>query len=147
MVQTNDLGLLSCTHAILPSMVKRNQGTIINVGSVAGSYAYPGGHVYGTSKAFVQQFTRGLKADLLGTNVRVSCVEPGLVGGTEFSVTRFAGDKEKADKVYHNTKALSADDIADIIFWICSLPAHININSPEVMPVNQSFGPLQIFRK
>ena len=145
-IETNINGLLYCTRATLPSMVKENKGHIINLGSVAGRYPYPGGHVYGATKAFVRQFSFNLKADLLGTNVRVSCIEPGLVGGTEFSNVRFRGDEDQAAKVYNQTQPLTADDIAEIIFFCHSLPRHVNINTVEVMPVCQASAPLSIHR-
>ena len=133
-------------RATLPSMVKEDKGHIINLGSVAGRYPYPGGHVYGATKAFVRQFSFNLKADLLGTNVRVSCIEPGLVGGTEFSNVRFRGDDDRAAKVYHQTQPLTADDVAEIIFFCHSLPRHVNINTVEVMPVCQASAALSIYR-
>ncbi len=145
-VQTNINGLLYCTRAVLPSMVERNVGHIINLGSVAASYPYPGGNVYGATKAFVRQFSLNLRADLLGKKVRVSCIEPGLVEGTEFSVVRFRGDKERAKKVYEKTKPLNPDDIAEVIYFCHSLPPHVNINTIEMMPVDQAFASLPIFR-
>ncbi|MGC1878757.1 MAG: SDR family NAD(P)-dependent oxidoreductase [Rhabdochlamydiaceae bacterium] len=145
-VDTNIKGLLYCTRAVLPSMVKGDQGHIINLGSVAGRYPYPGGNVYGATKAFVRQFSFNLKADLLGTKVRVSCIEPGLVGGTEFSTVRFRGDQSRASKPYANTQPLHADDIAEIIYFCHSLPPHVNINTVEVMPVCQASAPLAIHR-
>jgi 3-hydroxy acid dehydrogenase/malonic semialdehyde reductase len=145
-VLTNINGLLYCTHAVLPSMMKRQQGHIINLGSVAGTYPYPGGHIYGATKAFVKQFSLNLRADLVGKKVRVSCIEPGLVSGTEFSTVRFRGDKKEAAKPYENTQALSPEDIAEAI-WLChALPPHVNINRIEIMPVDQASGPLAIFR-
>jgi 3-hydroxy acid dehydrogenase / malonic semialdehyde reductase len=144
-VDVNIKGLLYCTRAALPGMVKRNSGHIINIGSVAGTYPYPGGNVYGATKAFVHQFSLNLRADLLGTNVRVSCIEPGIVE-TEFSQVRFKGDEKRAKSVYANTKPLTADDIAEVIYFSTSLPAHVNINTIEIMPVNQAFGPLAIHR-
>jgi 3-hydroxy acid dehydrogenase/malonic semialdehyde reductase len=145
-VQTNINGLLYCTQAVLPSMVARNSGHIINLGSVAGTYPYPGGNVYGATKAFVRQFSLNLRADLLGKKVRVSCIEPGLVEGTEFSIVRFRGDKERAVKVYEKTKALNADDVAEAIYFCHCLPPHVNINTIEMMPVDQAFSPLSIYR-
>jgi 3-hydroxy acid dehydrogenase / malonic semialdehyde reductase len=145
-VQTNINGLLYCTHAVLPSMVARKSGHIINLGSVAGTYPYPGGHIYGATKAFVRQFSLNLRADLLGKKVRVSCIEPGLVEGTEFSNVRFRGDTEKAAKTYEKTKPLNPEDIAEVIYLCHSLPPHVNINSVEIMPVDQASGPFAIFR-
>jgi len=116
------------------------------LGSVAANYPYPGGNVYGGTKAFVQQFSLNLRADLVGTPIRVTCVEPGMCGGTEFSNVRFKGDDSKAENVYSGVKALSADDIAEAIFWSATLPGHMNINVLEVMPVQQASGPLHIHR-
>ena len=146
MVDTNIKGLMFFTRLVLPGMVERNRGHIINIGSVAATYPYPGGNAYGATKAFVKQFTLNLKADLFGTAVRVTDVEPGLAE-TEFSLVRFKGDAEKAEAVYKGTKPISPVDIAEIIFWISTLPAHVNINLIEVMPVCQSFGFFAIDRK
>lgn len=146
MVQTNINGLLYCTRAALPSMVARNQGHIINLGSVAGTYPYPGGNVYGATKAFVHQFTLNLRADLIGKNVRVSCIEPGLVSGTEFSVVRFRGDQEKAAKPYEKIQPLHPEDIAEVIYFCHALPPHVNINTVEIMPVAQASGPFAFHR-
>ncbi|MFZ5797449.1 MAG: SDR family oxidoreductase [Desulfobulbaceae bacterium] len=145
MVDTNIKGLYTLTRAVLPEMVRRNRGHIINMGSVAGNWPYPGGNVYGASKAFVKQFSNNLRADLLGTAIRVTNIEPGLAE-TEFSVVRFHGDQAKADAVYRGTKPLTGADIAEIVFWVSSLPPHVNINSLEVMPVCQSWGPFAIHR-
>jgi 3-hydroxy acid dehydrogenase/malonic semialdehyde reductase len=146
MIATNVTGLMHVTRAVLPGMVERNAGTIINLGSVAGSYAYPGGHVYGASKAFVKQFSLNLRADLAGKNIRVTDLEPGLVGGSEFSQVRFAGDQAKADAVYAGTTPLNPDDIAEAAAWIVSLPPHVNINRLEMMPTCQASGPFQVKR-
>jgi len=146
MIDTNTKGLVYCTRAVLPGMVERGRGHVINIGSIAGSYPYPGGNVYGATKAFVHQFSLNLRSDLHGTGVRVTCVEPGMVGGTEFSAVRFEGDQKKADSVYAGTKPLSADDIAESVYWTASLPAHVNVNTLEIMPVVQSFSALQIHR-
>lgn len=140
MIETNIKGLVHMTRAFLPGMVERQCGHVINVGSVAGNYPYPGGNVYGASKAFVQQFSLNLRADLIGTPVRVTCVEPGLSSGTEFSNVRFKGDDEKAGKVYSEVQALSADDVAEAIYWSATLPSHVNINILELMPVQQAFS-------
>lgn len=145
-IDTNIKGLLYCTRMVLPTMVKLNQGHLINLGSVAARYPYPGGNVYGGTKAFVRQFSFNLKADLLGTKVRVSCIEPGLVGGTEFSVVRFRGDEVRAAKVYEHSEALRPEDIADVIYFCHSVPLHVNINTVEVMPVCQASGSLMIHR-
>jgi 3-hydroxy acid dehydrogenase/malonic semialdehyde reductase len=146
MVATNVTGLLHMTHALLPGMVERNRGHVINLGSIAGSYPYPGGHVYGASKAFVKQFTLNLKADLVGTNVRVTDIEPGLCGGTEFSAVRFGGDEAKAAAVYQGTTPLTAEDIAEAVAWVIGLPAHVNINRIEMMPTCQGAGPTNVKR-
>lgn len=146
MIDTNISALVELTHAVLPGLVARNKGTIINLGSVAGTYPYPGGNVYGASKAFVQQFSLNLRADLLGTAVRVTNLEPGLVGGTEFSTVRFKGDADEAAKRYEGVQALTPEDIAESVAWVLHLPAHVNINRLELMPVAQSFAALSIHR-
>ena len=146
MVDTNVKGLLYCTHALLKGMVEQDRGHVINVGSVAGTYSYPGGNVYGATKAFVCQFSLNLRADLIGTKIRVTDVEPGLAE-TEFSLVRFKGDAEKAKEVYTGTEPIAAKDIGEIIFWIATLPEHLNINRIEIMPVCQGFGPFVISRK
>ncbi len=143
MVDTNIKGLMLMTHSLLPSMVEAKQGHIINIGSIAGSYAYPGGNTYGASKAFVAQFSRNLRADLAGSNIRVTNIEPGLAE-TEFSVVRFHGDKQKADSVYENYEPLVADDIARAVVWSTEQPEHVNINSIEIMPTCQSFSALSL---
>ena len=145
MIDTNTKGLVAVTHAVLPGMVARNRGHVVNIGSTAGEWPYPGGNVYGATKAFVRQFSLNLRADLFGTAVRVTDVEPGLVGGTEFSNVRF-GDDAKAAKVYEGTEALTPEDIADTVWWVASRPARVNINTVQVMPVGQSFGPLRVHR-
>ncbi|MCE9670920.1 SDR family NAD(P)-dependent oxidoreductase [Myxococcus stipitatus] len=147
MVDTNVKGLLYCTHAVLPGMVARNRGHVVNMGSVAAEYPYPGGNVYGATKAFVQQFSLNLRADLLGTAVRVTDIEPGLVGGTEFSNIRFRGDASRAASVYANTQPLTPEDIADAVHWVATRPAHVNINVMSLMPVAQAFGPLPVKRQ
>jgi 3-hydroxy acid dehydrogenase/malonic semialdehyde reductase len=146
MIDTNIKGLIYCTHAALPKMVERNSGWVINLGSTAGTYPYPGGNVYGATKAFVHQFSLNLRADLVGKNVRVSSIEPGLCGGTEFSKTRFKGDDAKASAVYQGTQPLTADDLANTVSWLLSLPDHVNINTIEMMPTCQAPGPLAIKR-
>jgi 3-hydroxy acid dehydrogenase/malonic semialdehyde reductase len=145
MVDTNIKGLLYMTRLLLPGMVARRQGHIINLGSVAASWPYPGGNTYGATKAFVQQFSRNLRADLRGTGIRVTNIEPGLAE-SEFSVVRFGGDKDKAAKVYEGTEPLTPVDIAEIIYWTASRPAHVNINCVEVMPVCQSWEGLAVNR-
>lgn len=146
MVDTNIKGLIYCTRQILPGMVKRQRGHIVNIGSVAGSTPYPGGNVYGATKAFVKQFSNNLRADLLGTPIRVTNIEPGLAE-TEFSIVRFNGDTERAAEVYKGTQPLTAQDIAETIHWVTSLPSHININSMEIMPVCQTWAPFAIHRQ
>ena len=145
MVDTNIKGVMYATRAVLPGMVARNCGHIINIGSTAGSWPYPGGNVYGATKAFVQQFSRNLRADLLGTKVRVTNLAPGMAE-TEFSTVRFKGDEKKAGQIYHDTKPLRPEDIADIIYYTATLPEHINLNAIEVMSINQSWGPLAVHR-
>ena len=146
MVATNVTGLIHMTRALLPGMVERNRGHVVNIGSIAGEYPYPGGHVYGGTKAFVLQFSLNLRADLVGTGVRATDIEPGLTGGTEFSQVRFHGDAARADQVYAGTKPMSADDIAEAVAWVVGLPWHVNINRIEMMPTCQGPGPLVIKR-
>lgn len=145
MVDTNIKGLCILTRTVLPGMIERNRGHIINMGSVAGTYPYPGGNVYGASKAFVKQFSNNLLTDLVHTRIRVTNIEPGLAQ-TEFSIVRMHGDKGKADNIYKGTKPITGDDIAEIVHWVASVPGHININAVEVMPVCQSCGPFVIHR-
>ncbi len=147
MVDTNCKGLMYCTRAILPAMVARGRGHVINLGSVAGSYPYPGGNVYGATKAFVHQFSLNLRSDLDGTGVRVTCIEPGMVAGTEFSTVRFGGDERRAGATYAGTTPLQAQDVAECVHWAVSLPAHVNVNTLEVMPVDQSFAAFQVHRR
>lgn len=147
MVDTNCKGLMHCTRAVLPGMVARGRGHVVNIGSTAGTYPYPGGNVYGATKAFTHQFSLNLRADLHGTGVRVTSVEPGLVGGTEFSAVRFGGDEEKADEVYAGTSPLRPEDIAESVHWVVAQPAHVNVNTLELMPVVQSPGPLRVHRR
>jgi 3-hydroxy acid dehydrogenase / malonic semialdehyde reductase len=147
MIDTNCRGLAYCTRAVLPGMVERGHGHVINLGSIAGTYPYPGGNVYGATKAFVHQFSLDLRSDLQGTGVRVTSVEPGLSGGTEFSVVRFGGDRAKAGQVYEGVHPLEARDVAEAVYWAASLPSHVNINVIEMMPVAQSFGPLAVARQ
>ena len=145
MVDTNIKGLLYCTRHVLPGMVSRGRGHVINIGSIAGSYAYPGGNVYGATKAFVEQFSRNLRCDLHGTGVRVTNVEPGLLD-TEFSLIRFKGDAKSSGAVYEGAEPLQAVDIAEIIWWANARPAHVNINRVEVMPTCQSNGPTRTWK-
>ena len=145
MVDTNIKGLLYCTRLLLPGMVARGRGHVVNIGSVAGNYAYPGGNAYGGTKAFTNHFSRHLRADLLGSGVRVSSIEPGL-SETEFSVVRFGGDADKAGQVYQGTQPITGDDIAEAVFWVSTLPAHVNITHLEVMATCQAIGPFAIHR-
>ncbi len=147
MVATNVTGLIHVTRAVLPGMVARNDGIILNLGSVAGVYPYPGGHVYGASKAFVQQFSLNLRADLVGKNIRVTDIEPGMVQGSEFSKVRFGGDGGKAAAVYAGTNAMVPEDIAEAAAWLIGLPAHVNINRIEMMPTCQANGPFAVKRE
>lgn len=147
MIATNCQGLVWMTRALLPQMVARGSGLIINLGSVAGAYPYPGGNVYGASKAFVEQFTLNLRADLVGTGVRATNLAPGMSGGTEFSNVRFKGDDEAAAKVYVGTQPITADDVAEAAFWVATLPPHININQIEMMPTCQGFSAFTVKRQ
>ena len=147
MIQTNIVGLTFLTRQILPQMVERKSGYIINIGSIAGNYPYPGGNVYGATKAFVRQFSLNLRADLAGTGIRVTDIEPGLCGGTEFSNVRFKGDDERAAGVYENIRFIRPEDIADTALWLYRRPAHMNVNTIEIMPVAQSFGALPVIRE
>ncbi len=140
MIDSNVKGVVYCTRLLLPGMIERGRGTIVNLGSVAAEFPYPGGNVYGAAKAFVHQFSLNLRADLLGTPIRVTDVQPGLVGGTEFSEVRFKGDKKKAAAVYEGANALTPEDIADAIHWVVTRPARVNINSLQLMPVSQAFA-------
>lgn len=146
MIATNCRGLVTMTRQLLPAMIARGSGLIINLGSTAGTYPYPGGNVYGATKAFVKQFTNNLRADLVGTGVRATNIAPGMVGGTEFSNVRLKGDDAAAAKVYEGADALTANDIADSAYWIATLPAHVNINYIEMMPTCQGFSPFTIKR-
>ena len=146
MVDTNIKGVLYCTRALLPGMVERNCGHVITIGSTAGNWPYPGGNVYGGTKAFVQQFSRNLRADLLGTRVRVTNIEPGMAQ-TEFSTVRFKGDAERADQVYADTEPLRPEDVAEVVYFAATLPPHVNINTLEMMSINQAWGPLAVSRQ
>jgi len=147
MNDTNVKGLMALTHAVLPAMVARDSGYIINVGSIAGNWPYFGGNVYGATKAFVKQFSLNLRADLLGTQVRVTNLEPGVVAGTEFSNVRYHGDDDKAAKVYDGFKTMTGEDIGDILLWLIESPAHINVNRLEVMPVAQTYNGLTVAKQ
>ncbi len=146
MIETNCRALVFATRLALPGMVARGRGHIVNIGSVAGSYPYPGGNVYGATKAFVRQFSLAIRSDLLGTPVRVTNIEPGMCN-TEFATVRFAGDTAKADSVYAGMTPLTAADVADVIAWSVSRPAHVNVNTIELMPVQQAFGPFAVHRE
>lgn len=145
MIDTNIKGVLYATRAVLPGMASRNKGHIVNLGSIAGTYPYPGGNVYGATKAFLRQFSLNLRCDLQGTALRVTNIEPGLAE-SEFSVVRFKGDHARADSVYAGTKPITPEDIAESIRWVATLPAHVNINRLEIMPVCQSSAPLTVCR-
>lgn len=145
MVATNINGLLYTVRAFLPGMVSRDRGHVVTLGSVAADFPYPGGNAYGATKAFVQHFALNLRADLLGSNVRVTDIEPGLAE-TEFSLVRFHGDAAKAKKPYEGIRPLSADDVAETVFWATTLPRHVNVNRLQVMPVMQAFGPFAFKR-
>ena len=146
MIETNCKGLVVMTHHVLPAMVARGCGLILNIGSVAGAFPYPGANVYGATKAFVEQFTLNLRADLVGTGVRASTIAPGLSGGTEFSSVRVRGDAAAAAKIYQGTEPLQPEDIAEAAYWLATLPPHININYLEMMPVCQGFSFFNIKR-
>lgn len=146
MIAVNCRGLVTVTRAVTPGMVARGRGHVINIGSIAGTYPYPGGNVYGATKAFVHQFTLNLRADLVATPVRATCIEPGLCGGTEFSNVRFRGDDARAASVYDRTQPLTAEDIAETVFWAATLPPHVNITVLELTPTCQAAGPLAIHR-
>ncbi|RUR31977.1 SDR family NAD(P)-dependent oxidoreductase [Vreelandella andesensis] len=146
MIDTNITGLVNVTHAVLPLLLKTGEGaSILNLGSVAGQWPYPGGHVYGASKAFVQQFSYNLRCDLLGTGVRVTDLAPGMAE-TEFTLVRTKGDQAASDALYRGTTPLQAEDIAEQLYYLATLPAHININRLEIMPVRQAWAPFAINR-
>lgn len=145
MIEMNVSGLVAVTHSILPGMVERGRGHIINIGSVAGNYCYPGGHVYNGCKAFVKQFSGALRSDLIDKNVRVTNIEPGIVE-TQFSLVRFKGDADKADAVYAGANALQAEDVAQSVLWAASQPEHVNISRLELMCTQQATGPLAVHR-
>ena len=147
MIDTNAKGLVTVTHAVLPDMVARDAGLIINIGSVAGNTAYPGGNVYGATKVFVEQFTRNLRADLVGSGVRASNIAPGMCNGSEFSLVRYRGDNNAAAKVYEGTEPLTAENIADTAYWIATLPPHINVTQIEMMPTCQGYAGYAVKRR
>ena len=144
MIDTNITALVTLTHRLLPSLVAR-KGAIINISSVAGVYPYPGGNAYGGSKAFVSHFSLGLRSDLHGTGVRVTTIEPGMAE-TEFTLVRTHGDQPASDKLYSGANPMTADDIAETIFYVATLPSHLNINRLEIMPVSQSVAGFQVHR-
>jgi serine 3-dehydrogenase len=145
MIDTNVTALVAVTHALLPGLIER-RGAIVNIGSVAGTYPYAGGNVYGATKAFVEQFALGLRSDLHGTGVRVTSIEPGMVD-TEFTLVRTEGDLEASKAVYRGANAMTAEDIAATVAWVAALPPHLNVNRLEIMPVSQSFAGFQIARE
>jgi serine 3-dehydrogenase len=145
MIATNATALVTITQHLLPKLIER-RGAIVNIASVAASYPYPGGNVYGATKAFLRQFSLGLRSDLHGKGVRVTCIEPGMCE-TEFTLVRTGGDKEFSDKLYSGANPLKAEDIANTIYWVATLPAHVNVNALEIMPVSQSFAGFQIHRE
>lgn len=147
MIDVNCTALAHLTHLLLPGMVARNRGHVVNIGSIAGTYPYTGGNVYGATKAFVKQFSLNLKADLLGTAVRVTNIEPGLVGGTEFSLVRFRGDEGNAANVYEGVDPLIPESVADAVIWAVSRPPNVNINRIELMPVCQAANRITVERK
>jgi 3-hydroxy acid dehydrogenase / malonic semialdehyde reductase len=139
--------LITLTRAVLPAMVARDRGHVVNIGSTAASWPYPGSNVYGATKAFVHQFSLNLRADLLGTRVRVSVIHPGMAAGTEFSNVRFHGDDQRAADVYRGAEPLRPEDVAETVHWVATLPAHVNVNEIELMPVGQSFAGLSVARR
>lgn len=144
MVDTNITGLMTITHRVLPRLIER-KGAIINISSVAANYPYKGGNAYGGTKAFVRQFSLGLRADLHGTGVRVTSIEPGMAE-TEFTLVRTGGDQAASDTLYQGATPMTGEDIANTLYWVASLPAHLNINAIELMPVSQSFAGFQVSR-
>ncbi len=145
MIEMNNSSLVAITHHVLQGMAKRKKGHIINIGSTAGNYPYPGGHVYCAVKAFTKQFSLALRADTYTDNIRVTNIEPGMVE-TQFSLARYKGDADKAAAVYANTDPLTPDDVAESVFWAATLPEHFNINRIEMMPTRQAPGPLAVDR-
>lgn len=145
MIDTNITALLTLTRLLLPTLIEQ-RGAVVNISSTASTYPYPGGNVYGGTKAFVSQFSLGLRADLHGTGVRVTSVEPGMAE-TEFTLVRTGGDQAASDKLYAGAQPITAGDIADTLWWIANLPAHLNVNRIELMPTSQSFGGFQVHRE
>ncbi|WP_406609697.1 SDR family NAD(P)-dependent oxidoreductase [Agarivorans sp. JK6] len=146
MIDTNVTGLINVTHALLPILTQQTVASVVNLASIASNWPYPGSHVYGASKAFVAQFSRNLRCDLVGSGVRVTSLEPGL-SESEFSLVRFGGDQEKYQQLYGNSNALQPEDIANIIYWLVEQPAHININSLEVMPSSQAWNNFNVVKQ
>jgi len=144
-METNMIGLVALTRALLPGLIERH-GAIINLSSVAATYPYKGGAVYGGTKAFVRQFSLDVRCDLAGTGVRVTSIEPGMVE-TEFTIVRTGGDEAASDALYSNMDPMTADDIAETIWWVATLPPHINVNAIELMPTSQSFAGFTVSRK
>lgn len=147
MVDTNVKGLMTVTRNVLPGMVARDRGHVVNIGSTAASWPYPGANVYGATKAFVHQFSLNLRADLLGTKVRVTVIDPGMVAGTEFSNVRFHSDDARAAQVYAGADPLTPEDVAETVWWVATLPARVNVNAIELMPVCQSYAGLAVARR
>ncbi len=145
MIDTNITALATLTHALLPTLIER-RGAIVNISSIAGSYPYPGGNAYGGTKAFVTQFSLGLRSDLHGTGVRVTSIEPGMAQ-TEFTLVRTSGDQAASNALYAGARPMTAEDIADVIHYVATLPPHLNINRLEIMPVSQSFAGFQVHRE
>lgn len=145
MIDINVKSLTKITHLALPEMVSKGDGHIINIGSTAGNYPYPGGHVYCAVKAFVKQFSLALRADLFNKSVRVTNIEPGMTE-TQFSRVRYKGDENQADSVYADTSPMQAQDVAEAVYWVATMPKHVNINRIEMMPTTQGPGPLQVHR-
>lgn len=145
MIDTNITGLVTLTHALLPRLIEA-KGLIVNISSIAASYPYPGGNVYGGTKAFVTQFSLGLRSDLHGSGVRVTSIEPGMAE-TEFTLVRTGGDQAASDALYQGAAPITGDDIAEQVLWLAQLPPHLNINRLETMPVNQSFAGFQVHRQ
>lgn len=144
MVNTNITGLLNITHHVLPVLIER-RGMVINMSSVAAHWPYAGGNVYAATKAFLRQFSLGLRSDMHGKGVRVTSIEPGMCE-TEFTVVRTGGNQEASDNLYKGVNPIVSEDIANTIHWVASQPKHVNINSIELMPVNQSFAGFQVHR-
>ena len=144
-IETNVTGLVALTRALMPTLVAR-KGQIINLSSVAATYPYKGGAVYAGTKAFVRQFSLDLRCDLAGTGVRVTSVEPGMAE-TEFTIVRTGGDKQASDTLYAGMNPMTAEDLADLFWWLATLPPHLNINTSELMPVSQSFAGFTVTRE